>query len=58
MTFTLVVGVAAVWVATTTLCVAGAGTTVSVLVELGPATSDCAVCSEQKEMKGWNSGDT
>jgi hypothetical protein len=51
------VGVGAVWVATTIpLCVNGGGVTVAVEVE-GP-TSGCALCAEQNEMNGSNSGST
>jgi len=43
-------------VATTSLLVSGKGLTTSVLV--AAATMDCAVCTEQKSMKGLNSGST
>jgi hypothetical protein len=47
------VGFGAVEVATTTLWVVAAGTTVAVEVNSG-----CAVCAEQKEINGSNSGST
>lgn len=49
------VGVGAVAVATTTLCVCAAG--VNVEVDVLP-NSGCALCAEQKLMKGSNSGST
>jgi len=50
------VGLGAVWVATTTLCVAGTGMTVAVEVEA--SISGCAGSAEQNERKGSNSGST
>jgi hypothetical protein len=58
VTATDTVGVGSVVVATTTLCVAGTGTTVAVEVEVEAPSSGCALCAEQNEMNGSNSGST
>jgi hypothetical protein len=61
VTCTFTVGVAAVVCAlasTTLVCETGKGTTVSVLVLVGAATSDCALWALQKEINGANSGST
>jgi len=50
------VGLGAVWVATTTLCVAGCGITVA--VEVDCPSSGWALCAEQNEINGANSGFT